>query len=224
MVKIVHVILLLAVCVAPASVKGSGEIDHDSLIRRMEAAYDAVIDYRADLEIREYADGGSPEERKLRYTYKKPGAIRLDFAQPHAGMTVVYPDPDGKVAVRPLSWLPFFILHRDPGDPRTQVSPGQQIHQTDLGLLIRNIRRSVNEGRKGEVAVSSQANRILLTVLADNHFRQGVVTRYSFVINRELWLPEKVEEYDSEGRLERVIVFHDLTVNPGIPDSFFHLD
>ncbi|MDD3619054.1 MAG: hypothetical protein PHX57_06645 [Desulfobulbaceae bacterium] len=222
MVKVILLIILF--CVSPARVCGSDKIDPDSLIRKMEAAYDKLIDYQANLEIRQYVDDGSLEEKKLRYTYKKPGAIRLDFERPHAGMAVVYPDREGKVAIRPLRWLPFFILRKDLRDPGTQVSRGQQINQTDLGLLIRNIGHSVKEGRKGPVSVSLQENQVIITVLAENHFRRNITTRYSFFIDTTLWLPEMVEECDFEGRQERVIVFHDLKVNLGIADPFFHLD
>jgi len=139
-------------------------------------------------------------------------------------MVAVYPDRNGKVAARPLSWLPFVILHKDPSDPETQVSPGQRIDQTDLGLLIKNIGRSVDNERKGPVTVSSDHDRIIVSALAKNHFLPDVDTRYTFFIDKKLWLPVRVEERGPEGRLRRVVMFHDLTLNTGAPDSLFHLD
>ncbi len=219
-------IIILAIVIggAPALSGASEEMDVNGLIRKMESAYAAVNDYRTNLEVREYAPDGAVEEKKLRYTYRKPGLIRLDFEQPHEGMVIVYPDRDGKVAVRPVNWLPFVILHKEPGDPQAQVSPGQRIDQTDLGLLIKNIKRSVNEGRKGPVTVSSDDNTIAITVLAEDHFLPNKQTLYTFVIDKTLWLPVETRERDPEGRLKRTVSFHDLRVNLGFPEAFFHLD
>ncbi len=63
-----------------------------------------------------------------------------------------------------------------------------------------------------------------IRVLADDHFHDGVTTLYRFTINKNLWLPVKVEEYTPGGVLERSIYFHNLRTNIGVPDSFFELN
>lgn len=75
-----------------------------------------------------------------------------------------------------------------------EVSPEQRIDQIDLGLLIRNIAHSLTDPRSGQVEVEREDGYIRLRVLADDHFREGIVTRYQFVVDRELWLPVKVQE------------------------------
>ncbi len=55
------------------------------------------------------------------------------------------------------------------------LSSGQRIDQTDLGLLIQNIARSV--GREGDVPVLAADGETVIPVAADDHFRPGMVTR-----------------------------------------------
>ena len=218
------VILMFLICLLPVRIEGTESIDPESVIARMEEAYKKVNDYRTNLEVRTYAANGPAEIKLIRYTFKKPCSIQLDFEKPDSGMVVVYPDREGKVAVRPLSWLPFVVLHKSVNDPQMEVSPGQRINQTDLGLLIQNIGHSVNGQRKGPVTTTSDRQNIIISVLADNHFQKNVITHYTFYIDKKLWLPVKVEEKTPDGKLERTVIFHDLKVNIGVPDSFFHLD
>ena len=222
--KLSGLLLMLLICLFPVRIEGAKTIDPGSMVARMEAAYKTVNDYRTNLEVRTYTANGSVEIKLIRYTFKKPCSIRLDFEKPDSGIVVVYPDQEGRVEVRPLSWLPFVVLHKSVGDPQMEVSPGQRINQTDLGLLIRNIGRSVNGQRKGPVTVSDDGGRITINVLADNHFRKNVITHYTFYIDKKLWLPVSVEERLPDGKLERTVIFHNLKINIKVPDSLFHVD
>ena len=104
------------------------------------------------------------------------------------------------------------------------VSPsGQQIDQTDFGLLIRKIGHSLADQRRGPAEVTEKDGTVEIQVLADNHFRKGILTIYRFSIDEELWLPVKVEESDSAGRLERTMIFRNLRTNIGISESLFRL-
>jgi outer membrane lipoprotein-sorting protein len=194
------------------------------LLEKMELAYDKVEDYQANVEVITSKSDGSFDTKEFLYSFKKPRMIRLDFGPPYPGMILVYPDRNGKVVVRPAPLLPFFKLHLEL-DNRLLTSPsGQQIDQTDLGLLIRNIGHSLTDHRKGPVEVAEKDGTIEINLLADNHFRQGVTTIYRFSIDKGLWLPVKVEESDSAGRLERTVIFRNLRINIGIPESLFRLD
>jgi outer membrane lipoprotein-sorting protein len=192
--------------------------DTPTLLKNMEGAYSAVNDYQSNMEIRTYRRNGSSETRKFLYTFKKPKRIRIDFESPDKGMILVYPDKDGKVAVHRL-----FTIHLSPDSSLLRVQAGQRIDQTDLGLLITNISRSLTDPLLGSVRLSEENGNINIRVLADDHFRKGVTTLYRFTIDKKLWLPVKVEEYTPGGVLERSISFHNLRTNVGFPDTFFEL-
>lgn len=216
--------LILYTCFMPFLAIPASEMEPAILLEKMELAYDKVEDYQANVDIIASKSDGSFETKEFLYSFKKPRMIRLDFGSPYPGMILVYPDRNGKVVVRPAPLLPFFKLHLEL-DNRLLASPsGQQIDQTDLGLLIRNIGHSLTDHRKGPLEVAEKVGTIEIKILADDHFRQGILTIYRFSIDKDLWLPVKVEEFNSAGRLERTVIFRDLRVNIGLPESLFRLD
>jgi hypothetical protein len=101
---------------------------------------------------------------------------------------------------------------------------GQRVDQTDLGLLIKNISRSIREGRKGPLKLEEEQGHVRLRVLSENHFRSSRLTQYVFLIDTDIWLPVSIEESTPEGLLERRIRFQNLLLNRGITDSLFDLE
>ncbi len=198
--------------------------DIQMLLSKMEESYDRVVDYQVRIEVRTYKQDSSFKIEKFLYTFRKPKSIRLDFESPHSGMILVYPDREGKVVVFPSRLLPFLKFPLQLDSPRLRVPSGQRIDETDQGSLIKNIAHSVTDQRRGSVTVTDQNGTIRIQVLADDHFRKGVITYYQFFIDKKLWLPIRVEESTPDGRLERIVIFNDFKVNVGIPDSLFHQD
>ncbi len=214
--------ILILVWLMPAWVSAGDALQTRMILERMEAAYAEVKDYQAEMEVRNYRRDGSFKTQKFLYTFKKPKWIRLVFESPHAGMVLVYPDQNGKVVVRlpELGWK----LHLAPDNALVQGPGGQHINQTDLGLLIKNIAHSLTDQRRGPVEVFEKDGEIGIQVLADDHFRRGVITLYRFVVDTNIWLPVQVEESTPEGRLERKVFFRNIRTNIRIPDNFFQLD
>jgi outer membrane lipoprotein-sorting protein len=210
--------LLLLAGLMPSGLFAWNSSDTATLLKKMEAAHAQVNDYQASVEVKTYQRDGSFETMKFLYTFQKPGWIRLDFESPHEGLTLVYPDKNGEVVVRY-----FFTIHLAPDNRFLQSSSGQRIYQTDLGLLIRNISRSLTGQRRGPAEVTENGRDIHIRVLADDHFRGGVVTLYRFVIDKKLWLPVEVDESTPDGILERTVVFRNLRLNINLPSHFFKL-
>ena len=195
--------------------------DVETLLQKMEAAYDQVRDYQTDVEILLFNEDGSFKTEKSLYTFKKPKHIRLDFVSPHPGMMLVYPGPDGKVLMKPQGVLSVLTFHLALDDPLLGSPSGQRLDQTDLGVLIKNIRHSVTDQRRGPVSLSEDKETIRIQVLADDHFREGVETRYQFLISKQLWLPLEVGQFTANGVPESRIVFHNLRTNINVPDDLF---
>jgi len=199
-------------------------IDPLDLVKKVEAAYARVKDYRARIEVTTYEKKGADETKKFLYTFKKPNRIRLDFESPHPGLVLSYPDPKGKVVVRPSSWVPFFKLHLAPDNSLLLDYSGQRVDQTDLGSLIKHIEHSLTDQRRGPVGITNGNGFVRIRVLADNPFRAGSVTLYQFFIDATLFLPVQVEESTPDGRQERKITFEGLSIDTGVGDGFFQLD
>ncbi len=207
----------------PAS-SATASIDPQTVLRRMEASYGNTLDYRAHLVISGF--GGDPSFRtphKVRYVFKKPNRIRIDFEHPHPGMTIVYPDALGRVVVRPIRGLSSLLFHFRADSAMVEISPGQQVHQTDLGLLIENIGRSVGSLMVGDLHVEENRDLLLIRVLSDNPFARGTPTRYTYTIDKRLWLQVAVEESTVAWVLKRKVVYEDLKINTGVKDGAFDL-
>ena len=193
----------------------------ETIIQKMEAIYATVLDYQSTVEVTSTSQDGSLTREKFLYTFKRPKRIRIDFEVPHPGMVVIYSNKDGKVRVRPWGVKGIFELHLDPDSFLLRLNSGQRVDQTDLGLLIVKIRESMEEHRRGPVELSESESAVEMSVVADNHFRGGVTTRYRFSIDKKTWLPVQVEESSLEGSFERRILFLGLRTNIGVPDSTF---
>ncbi|MHC1742390.1 MAG: outer membrane lipoprotein carrier protein LolA [Syntrophobacteraceae bacterium] len=220
------VLLALAATAAngPVQVPANALIDPQTVIGNMQTAYDSTRDYQARLVITGF--GNDPAFRsphKLRYVFKKPNRIRIDFEHPHPGMTIVYPDTRGKVVVRPVRGLSSFLFHFKPESRFVEISPGQQINQTDLGILIANIGRSLNNLFLGDLQLEEDREHLIIRVLSDNPFARGTPTRYTFTIDKALWLPVAVEESTAARVLKRKVVYEDLRINTGVADRYFDL-
>lgn len=215
-------IILLSFTLSYAS---SGDpLEAGDLFKKMETAYAQVTDYQTRVEVKTYKGNGSLKIEKFLYTFKKPNRIRLDFESPYSGLILVYPDEKGKVVVQPPGLAHFIKFHLAPDNTLLVGPAGQRIDQTDLGLLILHIGRSLTDLRRGAADIAKKNGDIRIRVLADNPFRRGVITFYQFSIDKDLWLPAKVEESTPAGQLQRIVTFENLRLNTGVPDNFFQLD
>jgi len=216
----IHIFVFLAFLnsIDPAAVMA---LDAENIVKKMESSYAEVKDYEMRVEVRSTGSEGSFKTEKFLYTFKKPHTIRIAYELHHKGTVLVYPHKDGKALVRQLKWMPFFQFHLKPDSIFLKGSSGQRIDQTDMGLLIRNIAKSMKQGRNGEVLIMEKGGQVHVHVLAENHFRKNVKTRYQFLIDKALWLPVAIQESTPDGVLERIIIFQNLRVNIGVPDSLF---
>jgi outer membrane lipoprotein-sorting protein len=88
-------VLVACLMIFSAVVYGGEEVE--TVLKKMEAAYDEVKDYQTDAEVKIYKKDGSFRTKRSLYTVKKPTWIRLDLVSSHPRMIVVYPDRNGKV-------------------------------------------------------------------------------------------------------------------------------
>jgi outer membrane lipoprotein-sorting protein len=193
------------------------------IIEKMQVAYANVEQYQTETEVQTYRGGKVVETRRFLYTFRKPNHIRLDFEAPHRGMILVYPDEDGRVLVKPGGWLSFLKLRLAPDSARLRSPAGQRIDQTDLGLLIQNIARSLTDRRRGEMKVNAQGGRTEIEVLAEDHFLPGVLTLYRFTVDEASWLPVEVQELTPDGVPKRQVSFGNLKTSISVPEGHFRI-
>ena len=193
------------------------------IVEQMRSSYARLSDYQMLVDSSAHREEGAAEEARILYRYKKPGKIRIDFIHPRNGWTLVYPSDRGRVLVRPSGLLGFVRLSLSPDNSLLTVWPGQQVTETDLGLLIEHIARSLTDQRLGPVEVSQKEGAIVIQVEAENHFLEGVRTKYEFFIDSKRRLPVRITEEIPELQRWRRIRFLDLRVDLGFPETLFEL-
>ncbi len=191
------------------------------IVEKMKAAYAKVEDYQTETEVRVFREGQEVESERFLYTFKRPNHIRIDMRSPSSGTVLIYPDKNGKVFVKPGGIAGFLRLHLSPGSTLLRASEGQRIDQTDLGLLISNIGRSITDLRRGDIKISRHGGLVVLEVLSEDHFVSNILTRYQFSIDETRWLPVEIEEFTPESVIKRIVVFRNLRTSVTIPDGFF---
>ncbi len=220
--------LVFALILAASGIRAGAASAADSqaagILAKMEAAYAKVDSYQAEMEVRDYRKGSYLESKRFHYTFRKPNQLRIDMHSPQPGTVLIYPDRGGKVALRPGGWTGFVTLHLAPDNAMLASGSGQRIDQSDFGLLLRNIRHSLTDQRRGAIVLSESQGRVCIEVLAEDHFVAGVQTLYRFVVDPVRWLPQEVHELTPNGAPKRVSLFRNLKTSLPIPDSSFRIE
>lgn len=210
--------LLLVLLAATTPARASE--DAPALVEEMRAAYARLSDYQMVVHSTNRV-GRSQEDSRALYRYKKPGKIRVDFLNPRPGWVLFYPSESGRAQLRGAGLLGWVRLSLEPSSSLLTVWPGQQVTQTDLGLLIENIARSVGPGRLGPVDVSRSDDEWVIRVDAENHFAKGIPTRYEFRVDGARLLPIGVREEWLKGDRRRQVRFLELRTDVGLADALF---
>jgi hypothetical protein len=213
--------ILLPVGQVSAASTSAREAEALGILAKMEASYAKVSTYQTEMEVREYRKGKYLESKRFLYTFRKPNQLRIDMLSPQPGTVLVYPDKGGKVALRPGGWTGIVTLHLAPDNSMLASGSGQRIDQSDFGLLLRNIRHSLTDQRRGEIILSEKEGRISLEVLADDHFLPGVQTLYRFVFDSASGLPVEEHEATPKGIPKKVTIFGKLKCAIPIREDFF---
>lgn len=162
----------------------------------------------------------------IRYFYKKPGYIRMEFEEPHRGAVLVYDPGEREVVLRPFRFLKSFKMRLDPEDDLIRSSRGHTVDESSIGTLLEKVSELKRDGAL-EVLGEEDANgkkALLVEVRGRGGREVDGVNRYRLWLDQETGLPARVESYDSGGGLVERVQMDDLVVDPEFPPDFFSLD
>lgn len=183
------------------------------------AHYRAIASYRVTIHSI-HANG----EEHIRYYYKQPGFVRMEFIRPHAGAVLIYNPDTQRVRVWPFGVgnIPEFSL--SPGNSFIRSLSGIRVDQSDVGALFENI-RALREGGNtellGEETMNGRTAQHFIVTGADGFAIAGVH-------RSELWLdtasqfPVKVISRDQHDAIIETVMMEDLGINAALPESLFN--
>ena len=159
----------------------------------------------------------------IRYSFKKPGYIRMEFEKPHKGAVLVYDPFRKEVRLRPFGFLKSLELRMGPGDRLIRSSKGHTVDESDIGSLLRRVKKLKDNGTvetAGEEEVGGR-DTLIVEVSGEGGFATGGVNRYRLWLEKTLMLPLKVEAYAASGQLLEGVLMDDLEVDPVLSKDLF---
>jgi len=159
----------------------------------------------------------------MRYSFKKPGQVRMEFVMPFKGAVLVY-DPDTKKAkLWPFGYRSFPALSLSPENSIIQSSTGQRVDRSDVGVLYQNMKALQDKGsievRGAEMIGGRETLHIVVT--GDNGNSVGSVARYQLWLDRNNGFPLKVISYGKNDQVIETVEMNELTIDPEFPGGFF---
>jgi outer membrane lipoprotein-sorting protein len=190
--------------------------------------YRTIESYRVTLHST-HADG----EEYIRYDYKKPGFVRMEFIRPHAGTVLIYNPYTQSVRLWPFGVKHFPELSLSPGNPLIRSSRGQRVDHSDVGTLFENV-RTLREGGNAEVSGDtkntgpgtreSMDGRTVthLIVTGAGNFVIAGVHRYELWLDTESQFPVKVISRDRQDAIIETVMMEALEINATLPKALFN--
>jgi len=183
------------------------------------ASYQRVVSYRVTVRSR----SGSSNET-LRYFFKRPGFVRMEFIEPHNGAILVYNPRKKEARLRPFGFMKPLVLTLKPDNRLIISSRGHRVDASDFGALLGNARKLRDRGKSTPRGYDFVGGRKALLVAVEGAEGMSVennVHRCLLWLDARTFLPVKTMTYDESGELLEEVVMDHLEVNIALPDTLF---
>jgi outer membrane lipoprotein-sorting protein len=207
---------MLEILLAAATLTAAEPGALDSALER----YRSLQGYRTTLHST-HADG----EEHLRYFYRKPGHIRIEFIRPHAGAVLVYDPATRRVKLWPFGIGHFPELNLSPENRLLRSTRGQQVDKSDIGALLANVRTLQEHGSLRETAEQLEQRSVRkLDAIGNGDYAVAGVHRYEVWLAADTLFPLKVVSRDTRDAVLETVVFENTEIDPALPDALFATD
>ncbi|MGB5133462.1 MAG: hypothetical protein WBO00_12630 [Steroidobacteraceae bacterium] len=162
-------------------------------------------------------------EEELRYFYRKPGLVRMEFFRPHAGAVLIYDPSTGRVRLWPFGAGRFPELHLRPDNPLIRNARGQRVDHSDVGSLLNNVRALRQDGKMKSPGAEMLAGRPVrhIEVAGTKDFTVAGVHRYQLWLDAASLFPVKVVSRDLNDAVIESVRMDDAEIDGTLPDSLF---
>jgi len=152
----------------------------------------------------------------IKYSYKKPGYIRMEFETPHHGTVVTYDPREKKVHIQPFKSIESFHFIFNPSSSIVKSSRGHRVDESDIGTLLKTAAELGKKGtveKTGSEKINGRLADIVTVTGAGGRTVEKDVNRYVLYLERATGLPIKVESFGVDGEIIESVLMDDLEVN-----------
>jgi outer membrane lipoprotein-sorting protein len=211
--------VLPALILAAALTNASPMDAHSDPLSRAIEHFRAVETYRVTIRST-HAEG----EEFIRYYYRKPGFVRMEFIRPHAGAVMIFNPDTGRVRLWPFGAGKFPELSLSPENSFIRSLSGMRVDHSDVGTLFENIRALRENGNTELLGEEAMDGRTVLHLIVTGAEGFAVADVHS----SELWLdtasqfPAKVISRDIHGDIIETVIMEALEINGKVPEALFN--
>lgn len=194
----------------------AGAAQHDP-IAAAQTRFEQLGGYQAVLT----STGADGETERIRYYYKAPGYVRMEFLQPHRGALLLFDPHQHKVRVWPFGGSgPSVALN--PGNRLIRSAGGHRVDRSDVGALLANVRRLQADGTTRQLGLECSDRCLLhLQVIGGPGRTEDGVHRYALWLDPDLLFPVRVEGYDLKGRPRETVALSEIVLDPPFGTELF---
>lgn len=200
--------------VAPAA--STPESPPESPVDEALSSFEQLDSYKTTLR--------SSAGEEIKYSFKKPGHIRMEFEKPHKGAVLVYDPLKKEVRLRPLRFWKSFEMLLKPEDSLIKSSRGHTVDESDIGSLLKNVKLLEENGSSavtGEDDIRGRKAIILEAKGGGTFTTPDSVNMYRLWLDKEKMLPLKVQAFAADGGLLEEVLMDDLEVDPALSMDLF---
>lgn len=163
-------------------------------------------------------------EQQIRYYYRKPGFVRMEFIRPHAGALLVYSPITQRVRLWPFGARHFPELNLSPRNPLIQSPRGEYVDQSDIGALLENVRSLLEHGAAEILGEDSVAGRTAqhLVVTGAPGFTVAGVHRYELWLDTSSQFPARVISRNQDDAVIETVILDALEINVPLTETLFN--
>ena len=184
-------------------------------------SFHRVATYRVTIQSK---SGGS--HHIIRYFFKRPGFVRMEFIKPHKESVLVYSPATKKARLRPFGFLKPFVLTLPPDSGLITTPQGHRVDASDLGAFLETVETLAGKGISRIMGYEKIGDRQAL--LVDVRGGEGItvngnIHRYLLWLDARTLLPLRTQSFAADETLVEDVVMDDLEINVDLPDSLFEL-
>lgn len=184
-----------------------------------EARFEALHSYQVTLRTTDAT--GALEV--IRYFFRKPGWVRMEFQRPHPSAVLVYAPDTGRVRLWPFGLGHWPELDLAPDNPLLRNPRGHRVDRSDVGVLLADMRRLGERGSSappGDTELAGQA-ATLLDITGPAGKPAGAVQRYRVWLGQDSGFPLRVDSFGADGGLIESVDMSDARIDVAFPERFF---
>lgn len=166
------------------------------------------------------ADG---ERQVIRYAWRRPGWIRMDFVEPHGGAVLIHDPGTRRVRLWPFGLDHLPTLNLAPDNLLIRGPRGHSVDRSDVGALLANIAELRARGHMSTPVDAEVAGRpaTLLEIEGAAGVSVADVHRYRVWLAKDSLFPLKVQSFAAGGELIETVDMSDAEPGVALPGQLF---